>query len=122
MKYLKLFENKKYSRNLYWEHQFKEIIDEEWTELSTSRGGDANIIKFQTGKGYDKGYEYSVIFEIKYGKDDDIYLEESVIPKFIEKFKKEFMKHPEIYVQNFKKDPKFLGNLDIYRESEKYNL
>jgi len=122
MKYLKLFEEKKYSRNLYYESALDGILKEEWSELSTSKTTEANTIQFETGGDrVEKGYKYSVFFD-GYGFENDIYLEETAIPKFIDKFKKEFMKNPEKYVKNFKRDPKFLGDLEQFRETQKYNL
>lgn len=117
MKHLKLFEDKKYSRNLYYESALDDILKEEWKEISATR----DTINFETGEGYDKGYKYSVFFE-GLGAEDDIFLEETAIPKFIKKFKEEFNKNPEVYSKNFKRDPKFMGDLSHYRESEKYNM
>ncbi len=118
MKYLKLFEQQhKYSSNLYYESQLDEIIKKDWKELSASR----DFLKFET-----TDYVYTVIFEGSCD-ENEIFLEETAIPKFIEKFKKEFMKDPEKYSQNFnvtrfRRDPKFMGDLSHFRETEKYNM
>ncbi|MCF7866766.1 hypothetical protein K9L67_05995 [Candidatus Woesearchaeota archaeon] len=124
MKYLKLFENsRRYNKNLYWKHQLDDILNTEWRNISTSRGSDANTIKFETGKIEDEkdGYNYSVFFE-GYGNENDILIEEEALPLFIKKFREEFYKHPVEYSRNFKKDPKILGDVRHYRESEKYNM
>jgi len=122
MKYLKLFEDKKYSKNLYYESELDSILKDDWKELSITR----DTINFEVGEGYDKGYKYSVFFEGQCS-DNDIFLEETAIPKFIKKFKEEFQKNPEKYSHNFKvgrfkRDPKFMGDLSHFRETEKYNL
>ena len=115
MKYLKLFEEKKkYNRHLYYKSDIDDIFDKIWYNFRI-RWVDPYEIKFETDDSY-----YSVYFDSN-GRDD-YYLEESAKPVFIEKFKKEFFKHPEEYVRNFKRDPKCLGNIEVYRETEKYNL
>ncbi len=118
MKHLKLFEEKRYKKNIYYDRSLTEILDKDWTEISTLR----DTITFEVGDSDDSkdGYEYSVFFERGY--NDEYYLEKSAIPKFVEKFKKEFNKNPELYVKNFKYDPKCLGDIDMYRDVEKYNL
>ena len=125
MKYLKLFESRKYSQNLYYKHQLDKIINTEWRHISTlrGRGSDVNTINFETGKLEDEkdGYKYSVFFE-GYGTENDILIEEDALPLFIKKFKEEFYKNPEEYSRNFKRDPKILGDVKIYRETEKYNM
>lgn len=117
MKHLRLFEQLKYSQNIYYKSQLDKAMDKEWSEISTTR----DTIKFDASTTED-GYTYSVFFKRGYS-EDKYYLEEIAIPKFIEKFKKEFSKNPEKYIKNFKYDPKCLGDdLGIYRDTEKYNL
>ena len=125
MKHLKLFESveRRYSQNLYYKHQLDKILDTEWRNISTVRNSYENNIKFETGKEEDAkdGYEYSVLFE-GFGNEHEILIEEDALPLFIKKLKEEFYKNPEEYSRNFKIDPKILGDVRHYRETEKYNM
>lgn len=102
---------------LYWESALENKLNMEWSELKTERFSGVYLLSFKCGD--DKYDYYSVVFEIVGGKDI-FYLEKS--EKFIEKFKTEFFKFPEIYYKNFKYYPKCLGDISYLKDSEKYNL
>jgi hypothetical protein len=118
--YGKLYEARKYSKNIYWDHQLDEVLDMDWTDIRTLRIDRKYSITFETDDK-DGGYIMSVYLDIYRGVNKYM-LEERAIQKFINKFKKEFEKHPTEYVKNFKFDPKCLGDLDLYRTAEKFNM
>lgn len=124
--YIKTFEaimgTKNDPINIYWYKTFQEIMNSDWSEISTKRIGDNYKIIFVTNNKY-----YSVILERGFGSDDDIYyLEEGtgsgILEKFKNKFKMEFLKNSAEYVKNLKYDPKCLGDLTYIRKGSKYNI
>lgn len=117
MKFLKLFES--YSRNnpinIYYFSQLKGIIDINWEDLIVKT---RNFIEFKT----EEDKYYRVFFENMGRNEDDLMLEDSAKSKFVEKIKKEFYKYPQKYAQNFKYNPGFLGDIDHYKVSGKFNM
>lgn len=108
---------------IYWKHQLKKVIDEYWLDISVyiDKLSKKNIIKFKAGnKEYDY---YAVIIENK-GSEDLFLMQdtENVIETFIEKFKKEFWKNPDVYIKNMKYKPKCLGDLSHVELSNTFNL
>lgn len=126
MRYLKTFEivsnvRKRYDKHVYWLSQVKDLVNRDWYDLSTEKG-NPNTIKFLVDYP-DKEYDYRCYIYIERpGNEDDIMVEDDAKSLLAKKCKEEFLKNPEENVKNFKFDPKFLGDLQMYRDTKKFNL
>lgn len=108
----------KYPGLIYWNDQLENILNIEWSEISTSIiVGKPNVysINFKTSDS-----DYSVLVENK-GKEI-YYLENFDSKKFESKLNIEFFKNEEVYSKNFKYDPKCLGDINYLRDARNFNL
>lgn len=106
-------------QTLYWNDQFNDIKDKDWTEISTIRyNSEKYIIQFKAGENR---YDYfGVIVDFKNKSNEEYYLEN---PKpVLEKLKNDFWKLPHIYIKNLKYKPGIFGDLSHIEDSDIYNL
>jgi len=106
--------------NIYYVDDVIDLIDKEWYGLEVEKH-KVNFYKlnFRVKDDDDTYNYYSVLIEKKFN-DDMFYMEDST--KFKEKFKHEFLKNPTEYIEKFKYEPKFLGDLSHVKDAGKYNM
>ena len=125
--YIKLNEGSKTSASqIYWNKQLTGLVNEDWSEISTTRyNSDIYEINFKSGNG--QYNYYSVLVEPQgKGKDDIYYLEDNLNKYteriFQEKLKTEFWKTPQDYYKQLKYTPKCLGDISHLLHKDKYEL
>ena len=105
---------------IYYNDEMEPLLDTEWYDLKVvkNRPGLYNLIFRIEEK--DKNYNYYLVLMNDNMGKNEIYMDNP--NNFKEKFKNEFFKKPHEYIENFKFDPKFLGDLKHIRDAGKYNL
>lgn len=104
---------------IYWNFQLEDILNKEWSEISSSKiVGKSNI--FSINFKINTGNYYSVLVENK--GNEIYYLENFNSKKFESKLKIEFFKNEEEYIKNFNYDPKCLGDINYLRDARNFNL
>ena len=103
---------------IYWNAQFDQLKDLEWSKISTKKGAKSGYyeILFDAGTGEYRHYKVLILVN----KNGEEYLMEDPT-EFIEKLKIEFMKNPFEYMDNMVYDPKCL-DIEHMRDAKKYNI
>jgi hypothetical protein len=102
---------------IYYSSQFESILGKEISDLGSIRSTQGYYGLYFSTKDTEKKY-FLLDSKGNFIVEDDF--------KYLKEFKKmyydEFWKDPYKYINNFKFDPKFLGDLNEIRNASKYNL
>lgn len=103
---------------IYYAEALKEYINSDWYDISVAAYSYPTYeVRFRVREEDEKYNYYSVLFE----KGDTYFMDDDG-EMFIKKFREEFWKHPQEYIENMKKYiPKCL-DAEHVKQTNKYNI